>query len=69
MKQEQSHLEIEQQHLKIVSQYTMNILPANSEHEVVGFLSGTLLNKLDIDDLELYSFNTKRKTLILAEVV
>ena len=56
MKQEQYQLETEHKHLKIVSQYTIDILPANSEQEVIGFLSDTLLNKLDIDDFEFYSF-------------
>ena len=66
MKEEQQHLEIEHQHLQIVSQYTMDILPANSEQEVLGFLSDTLLNKLNIDNLELYLFNPQSKTLSLA---
>jgi diguanylate cyclase (GGDEF)-like protein len=66
MKEEQHHLEIEHKHLKIVNQYTLDILSANSEQDVIGFLSDTLLNKLNIDDLELYSFNPKSKTLNLA---
>jgi diguanylate cyclase (GGDEF)-like protein len=66
MKEDQQHLEIEHKYLKIVSQYTMDILLANSEQEVVGFLSDTLLNKLNIDDLELYLFNPKTKTLFMA---
>jgi diguanylate cyclase (GGDEF)-like protein len=67
MKEEPHHLEIEHQHLEIVSQYTIDILPVNSEQEVIRFLSNTLLNKLNIDELELYSFNTKRKTLVLSD--
>jgi diguanylate cyclase (GGDEF)-like protein len=66
MKEEQQHLEIEHKYLKIINQYTMDILPANSEQEVIGLLSDTLLHKFNIDDLELYSFNLKSKTLTLA---
>jgi diguanylate cyclase (GGDEF)-like protein len=65
MKQEQYQLETEHKHLKIVSQYTIDILPANSEQEVIEFLSDTLLNKLDIDDFEFYSFDYKSKKLTL----
>ena len=53
MKEDQQHLEIEHKYLKIVSQYTMDILLANSEQELIEILSDTLLNKLNIDDLEL----------------
>jgi diguanylate cyclase (GGDEF)-like protein len=67
MNEELYHLEIEHKHLKIVSQYTMDILPVNSELEIVAFLSDTLLNKLNIDDLELYSFDNKSKKLSLIE--
>lgn len=67
MKEKQYHLEVEHKHLNIVSQYTMDILPANSEQEVLELLSDTLLNKLDIDDLELYSYETQNKSLVLAE--
>ena len=56
MKEKYNNLEIEHKHLKIVSQYTMDVLLANSEQDVIGFLADTLLNKLDIDDIELYSF-------------
>ncbi|MFT4808488.1 MAG: hypothetical protein ACI9LX_001819 [Paraglaciecola sp.] len=38
MKEGKYHLEIEQKYLKIVSQYKMDILLANSEQEDVGFL-------------------------------
>jgi diguanylate cyclase (GGDEF)-like protein len=65
MKEDQQHLEIEHKYLKIVSQYTMDILLANSEQELIEILSDTLLNKLNIDDLELYSFNPKNKTLAM----
>jgi diguanylate cyclase (GGDEF)-like protein len=65
MKEDQQHLEIEHKYLKIVSQYTMDILLANSEPELIEILSDTLLNKLNIDDLELYSFNPKNKTLAM----
>jgi len=65
MKEEQYHLQIEHKHLKIVSQYTMDILSANSTQEITEILSDTLLNKLDIEDLELYSFNPKNRILTL----
>ncbi len=65
MKEDQQHLEMEHKYLKIVSQYTMDILLANSEQELIEILSDTLLNKLNIDDLELYSFNPKNKTLAM----
>lgn len=67
MNTEQNQLEIEHKHLKIVNQYTMDILPVSTEQDVKGFLSDTLLNKLNIDDLELYSFDPKSKTLTLTE--
>lgn len=65
MKEVQYHLEVEHQHLKIVSQYTMDILPANFEQEIIGFLSDTLLSKLNIDDFEIYRCEPKRKNLTL----
>lgn len=67
MKENEYQLEIEHKHLNIVSQYTMDILPASSEQEVLEFLSDTVLNKLDIDDLEIYSYETKNKSLELVE--
>lgn len=63
---EELNLEIKHQHLKIINQYTMDILLSNSKQEIIKFLSDTLLNKLNIDDLELYLFNPYSKTLTLA---
>ena len=68
MKEKYNNLEIEHKYLKIVSQYTMDVLLANSEQEVIGFLADTLLNKLDIDDIELYSFDPKNKILSLTDI-
>jgi diguanylate cyclase (GGDEF)-like protein len=65
MKAEQHQLETEHKHLKIVSQFTLDILSAHSEQEVIEFLSNTLLNKLNIVDFELYLFDSKSKTLTL----
>jgi diguanylate cyclase (GGDEF)-like protein len=65
MKEDQQHLEIDHKYLKIVSQYTMDILLANSEQELIEILSDTLLNKLNIDDFELYLFNPRNKTLAI----
>jgi len=65
MKEDHQHLEIDHKYLKIVSQYTMDILLANSEQELIEILSDTLLNKLNIDDIELYLFNPKNKTLAI----
>lgn len=65
MKEAQYHLEIEYKHLKIVNQYLMDILPANLEQEIVVYLSDTLVNKLNIEDIEYYSFDPEKQILTL----
>ncbi|MGS2720249.1 EAL domain-containing protein [Paraglaciecola aestuariivivens] len=65
MNKAQQQLEIEHKHLKIVSQYTIEILAANSEQEIVGYLTDTLLNQLDISDFEFYAFNSLTQKLAL----
>ncbi|WP_339725573.1 sensor domain-containing diguanylate cyclase [uncultured Paraglaciecola sp.] len=67
MKGEHHHLEIEHKYLKIVSQFTMDILSANTDQDIIALLSDTLLKELHVDDLELYSFDPQSKMLSLKE--
>ncbi|GAA0854098.1 bifunctional diguanylate cyclase/phosphodiesterase [Aliiglaciecola litoralis] len=54
-------------HLKVVSQYIIDILPTKTQTEIIELIFDTLLRNFDIDYLELYSFKRKSKALILSE--
>lgn len=60
-------LGIEHKHLEIVNRYILDILPTNTGVEILGFLSDALVNKLNIDYLEIYSYNPDSQSLIIAD--
>lgn len=67
MSNKHQHSGIKDQHLNVVNQYINDLIPVLSKKQIIECFSDALLNKLNIDYLELYSYNPTSKTLILDE--
>ena len=69
MSEDHPQSEIKDQHLNVVNQYIIDILPTLTRTSLFDCLSDALSNKLNIEYFELYSFDQKRNKLTLNEAI